>query len=491
MAKKTNTFLNDIKNYDLIREMLHHIYMYGNYSKVDIVKSNMIGSERTVYDMINRIKNYLDGEYLTTHKLPNRKQDKNGYRLKYDPFQCPINYLANTYRNCSYVVEDFIFYYTLLQAFKPYEKYNSYKHLNLEDYSEDVSELIYNNSYSYDDIMSNFHDVLMANEHILQTLDQSSSNANIDTEILITPAKARDRLNELVELGIITKENSMYSLAPDLLEDYEENLENLMLLTQFFYNFNELCIPGYYLATTLAQYSITVSDEQKHDLLTEQENPVFFYKNCSLQNVIDDNIFWSILTEINNLSPITYDYKNKNFNVFTYTVFPLKIIIEKQYGRQYLYAYNYSNEQYSTFRLDSISNISTNTNISNDEKYSFLKSNKNVQQQINAIYIEKMKYSWNTTVSDKIYDILIHFSCEKKGYVQLLNRVKATGRYGTIIPINETSFDYGIKVNSYIEIKPWVRGFGHSALVDRDVSPELFEEIKNDYRKECELYEII
>ena len=149
MAKKTNIFLNDIKNYDLIREMLHHIYMYGNYSKGDIVKKNIAGSERTVYDMINRIKNYLDGEYLTTHKLPNRKQDKNGYRFKYDPFQCPINYLADTYRNCSYVVEDFIFYYTLLQAIKPNKKHNAYNHLTLDDYSEDVSELICDNSYTY------------------------------------------------------------------------------------------------------------------------------------------------------------------------------------------------------------------------------------------------------------------------------------------------------------------------------------------------------
>ena len=132
-----------------------------------------------------------------------------------------------------------------------------------------------------------------------------------------------------------------------------------------------------------------------------------------------------------------------------------------------------------------------NTNIEPNEKYSFLEGSENIVEQLDLLYNEKMKFSWNNTVADNIYDILIHFSCQKEEYSQLVNRVKATGRYGTIIPIDETSFDFSIKINSYIEIKPWVRGFGSYALVDKYVSPELYEEIKNDYQKECEAYGII
>ena len=79
----------------------------------------------------------------------------------------------------------------------------------------------------------------------------------------------------------------------------------------------------------------------------------------------------------------------------------------------------------------------------------------------------------------------------KSNYSQLLSRVSATGRNGTIIPINDTSFDYKTKVTSYIEMKPWISGFGEYAIVDKDASPELFEEIRNDYRKACASYGII
>lgn len=491
MAKKTNIFLNDIKNYDLIRDMLRHIYMYGNYSKGDIVKNHLIGSERSVYDMINRIKNYLTGAYLTTHKLPNRKQDKNGYRFKYDPFQCPINYLADTYRNCSYIVEDFIYYFTLLQSFKPYTGYNSYKHYDLDYYIDDVSELTINGEYTYDTLMSNFHDVLMTNEDILQKLKQSQCSDSVDSENLITPSKARDRLAELVELGIIRRNNNMYSLAPDILEEYEDYLEDILLMVQFFYNFTELCIPGYYLATTLSQYLITLGFEDNSKIITEQENPVFFYKNCSLQNVIDDNVFWDLLTAISSKYAVNLKYKNKIGNFRDYTLYPIKIVIEKQYGRHYLYAYNYLYENFILLRLDSISNVNRNTSITKDKLYSFLNNTDNITEQINKLYEQQMSNVWNITTTDELYDVLIHFSCPKDYYLKLLNRVNSTGRNGIITPIDDTSFDYRIQVKSYIEMKPWIRAFGEYALVDKITSPELFEDIKNDYRKAYESYEII
>ena len=491
MAKKTNIFLNDIKNYDLIRKILHHIYLYGNYSKGDIVRNNLAGSERSVYDMINRIKNYLDGEYLTTHKLPNRKQDKQGYRFKYDPFQCPINYLADTYRNCSYVIEDFIFYFTLLQAFKPYEKYNSYKQYKIEDYSSDVSELTIDGKYSYDSLMSNFHDTLMSNADILQIIGQSSTDLSNDSEAVFTPSKARDRLNELVELGIIIKENNIYSLAPDILENYEEYLEDILLMVQFFYNHSDLCIPGYYLAHTLSQYSILLGTDESSKMFFEQENPVFFYKNSSMQNVIDDNTLWSIINAIHGAYPISLNYKNKVKAVHTYVVYPIKIVIERQYGRHYLFAYNYSYKNFIMFRIDSISNISHSHNIEKSEIYQFLESTNDLEEQLNKTYNKYMNNVWNTTSSDSFYDILIHFTCEKENYSQLLNRVSATGRNGTIIPVSDTCFDYKTKVRSFVEMKPWIRGFGEYTIVDKDISPELFDEIKNDYRKACASYGII
>ncbi len=493
MAKKTNVFLNDIKNYDLIREMLQHTFLYGNYSKGDLVKNKIAGSERSVYTMINRIKNYLDGNYFTTHTLPNRKQDKQGYRFQYDPLQCPINYLADTYRNCSYVVEDFIFYYILLQSFKPYKNYNPYMHHGIIGYSADVSELSMEQGYNYDSIMSNFHDSLMENYEILQKLGQTDSQQHPDSEALFTASKARDRLHELVDLGIITKENQLYALAPDLLEGIEENLKNLLLMVQFFYNHSDLCIPGYYLAHTIAQYLVMLDEDESDKLFFEQENPVFFYKNANIQNVIDDDTMWSLINAIHKNVPVSFDYKNREKKVHSYTVYPIKIVVERQYGRHYLFAYRYCIKNYILLRIDSISNINTSQTILEKNRYPFLNPDEklDINTQLHEIYQNHMQNVWNTAASEGLYEILIHFSTTKEDYSHLWNRVRSTGHNGTLTPINDTCFDYRITVNNYVEMKPWIRTFGNLALVDQETSPELFEELKNDYRKACEMYGII
>lgn len=494
MAKNTNKFQNLIKNYDLIREMIRHIYMYGNYSKGDIVKNNIIKSERSVYDMIKRIENYLGSKYLKTHNLPNRKKDKRGYRFKYDPFQCPINYLADTYQNCSYVIEDFIFYFTLLQSINPYKKYNSYKKHGLEDYFEDVSELTIDDSFGYDKLVSSIHEVLMANEDILQQIGQSSSEQIQDAEILITPAKARDRLNELIELGIIEKNNdNRYSLARDIFESFEiESLDELLLMVQFFYNFTELCIPGYYLATTINQYIISNSFNTSHSFHNEQTNPVFFYQNNNIQNVIDDDIFWFIICAIDQLKPITYKYKNKEGIVNNYEVFPMKIVVEKQYGRHYFYGYNYAYGNFIIQRLDSISSIGYSKMKNKVEIFCFLKNTKdNYKEQINKLYNKKMAHVWNIATSKKMTNVTIHFSFPDKKYDKLYNRLLSTGRDGIITKTGKNTFDYSILVQSQFEMKPWIRSFGAYATVDKVLNPLLFEDIKKDYRRALNSYGII
>ncbi len=296
MAKNTSTFLNDIKNYDLIRELIRHIFLYGNYSKGDLVKNKILGSERSAYDMIKRFKNYLDGEYLETHNLPTRKKDKRGYRLKYDPFLCPINYLADTYKNCAFVIEDFIFYFTILQAFKPYPTLNPYKHLHLTEHDKYDNELNVGEFYNYDTLVGNIIDILDYNKEILSKLNEINSFESIQT--IFTTPKIKNRLSELVDLGIVVQRKNEYSLAPDIFLEYEDHIEELILMTTFFYNYTELCIPGYFLANTLNQYLSYINFTASKQLTFKQKNEVFFYKNSNLQNVLDNNVFWFFINAI-------------------------------------------------------------------------------------------------------------------------------------------------------------------------------------------------
>ena len=126
-TKNTHAFQSDIKHYDKIRDILRYLYMYGSSSKEELVEKKLSKSISSFYDTKQRIENYIDGEYLQEHKSKEKGSGKK-YRFMYDPFICPVNYLADTYQNCSYVIDDFIFYFCLMQTFtdpdfrqKPYE----------------------------------------------------------------------------------------------------------------------------------------------------------------------------------------------------------------------------------------------------------------------------------------------------------------------------------------------------------------------------------
>lgn len=95
-TKNTHAFQSDIKHYDKIRDILRYLYMYGSSSKEELVEKKLSKSISSFYDTKQRIENYIDGEYLQEHKSKEKGSGKK-YRFMYDPFICPVNYLADTY----------------------------------------------------------------------------------------------------------------------------------------------------------------------------------------------------------------------------------------------------------------------------------------------------------------------------------------------------------------------------------------------------------
>ncbi len=499
MAKNTNTFLNDIKNYDLIRNVIRHMFMYGNYSKGDIVNQKLVKSERSFYDTIKRIENYLGKEYLDIHKLPNRKKDKNGYRIKYDIFQCPTNYLTSVYQNCSYVIEDFIFYFTYLQAFKLNSTDIPYTLISTSNEDLDHSDLTIHSDFSYDELIGTIRDLLNTNEEIIRFTKNINSPLIDDAENIITSAKAYDRFQELKELGLIVQSGYFngkpyYKLGTDIFAACSlEELEQLHLMTQFFYNYLFIAIPGYYLATTLDQYiSSNFFNKTKSQFHNLQNNNIFFYKNPTIQTVIDDNILWDILMAIHQMTPISYNYKGKSGHISQVTAYPIKVIVDKQYGRHYFYGYNYQYANFFTQRIDYISDIKLLTDFK-DDRFPFLETPQdNIRMQLTEIYEKNMANVWNIATSPHAStSVTIHFYFEPKDYQRGLYHVLSTKRHGHVIEKGNGHFTFTITVQDEMEMVPWIRSFGKNAKVDPHTNFELHQKMRTDYKETLKQYEII
>lgn len=491
MAKNTHAFQNDIKHYDKIRDILRYLYMFGSSSKEELVEKKLVKSISSFYDIRQRIENYIDGEYLQEHKSTEKGTGKK-YRFMYDPFRCPVNYLAETYQNCSYVTDDVIFYFCLMQAFiDPDYPEEPYGYLDDDCLIDDDEIIETDDDVAITDLVTIVRNIYKNNQSILHKINGIIPDSN-HIEKLFTWARIKARITELVDLGILVESSkNRYSLSSDIFADIEsEDLSDLQLMTQFFYNCTPLTVPGFYLSSTIGAYSQSVYSKETDSFFNKQENPVFFYKNHRLQNVIDDDVTWQVLTAIHNKSVITYSYKTKSGDLLKFDVLPMKIIIDRQYGRQYFFCYNYSNQKYYMPRISAVTNITINKTYDKKRIYEALLDTdlSDIHSAYNRIYNEHIKNVWNIALRDTVSTVNIHFSFPEEEYSKLLSRLMATKHHGNITELGNGKVDFTVDTCNELELVPWIRGFGAYAIVDKDTNPELANKLKSNWEEALKQY---
>lgn len=501
MAKTKNTskFQNDIFHYSIIRELLRYFYLYGSSSIKELSQKGLITSSRTFYDIKKRIENYIDGQFLQEHKTKQAKSGKK-FRLLYDPFLCPVNYLAETYQHCSYKIDDFLFYFCLMQAFTcvdpdsgpdpaPYEPVPGKEEDAGEDTCMDFDQEF---TLKAEDLPATLSLVFEANQRMLAYYNGIKGNPEY-SETLFTANKTNSHIDDLVDLGIIVETaKGAYRLSKDLFEELDaDELSTVQLMTQFFYNCTFLTVPGYYLSATINSYSQAAFMPEIKSFFNKQENPVFQYKNHRLQSVIDDDITWKIINAIHTAESFHYFYKAKNKESAEYDILPMKIVIDLQYGRQYLFGYSYHDRAFCLPRIASIEKISTNEEIQQPRKYECIPSydgSSDIHPYYDQLYRQYMENVWNTAPGDSVSTVTIHFTFPEPEYGKLLYRLRSTRHHGTISERGNGIVDFTVKTKNELELVPWIRSFGPYAKVDTQTNPELAAKLKTDFKEALEQY---
>ena len=336
---------------------------------------------------------------------------------------------------------------------------------------------------------------------------------------VVTRDKIKKRLKEFVDMGLLelvkvpksVTSNLAYRLSNDIIAEMEPNkIEDLALAVQFFYNYLFFSIPGYYLYSTLKQEESYLAGKQNglkgnitKGLYSLQDENIFLFPQPSIQNTMDDNILWNIFESIDKLSPIEFNYKNQNNEIDKVEAFPIKVIIEKQYGRHYLYAYSYSHSNfakddyrarsYQTYRIDNIFNLKTIKK--GEDKFEFLttKNAAPTYDEIDSLYKMHNGNLWNVTFSleHDFTKVLLHFNFPIDEVSRLYARLELQKRHGIITKISDTKYDFSIEVQSEYELKPWIKSWGNRVTVDQDTNPELYKQIMNDREEALKLYGII
>lgn len=174
----------------------------------------------------------------------------------------------------------------------------------------------------------------------------------------------------------------------------------------------------------------------------------FSFKHHYILYALESEILFILFEAIREHRAIEIEVSSpKRDNIGKYKVFPIKIYVSTQGGRQYLMAYHYRFKRAIFYRLDSINKISIKQTEEEYEKYYDL--------------AEKFKKNlWGVSIG-RDYNLdhieMTLFVGDDERYI--LNRLNREKRYGDVLEIDKNNYKFVADVYDAMEMMPWIRTF--------------------------------
>ena len=181
----------------------------------------------------------------------------------------------------------------------------------------------------------------------------------------------------------------------------------------------------------------------------EEQEVSFRFKHHYILNALDSDILCDILLAMSEhrCIEVAVTSKRKNGEEHFYNVYPMKIFISTQNGRQYLLCYNYKFRQPTFFRLDLIHSVKAGSVEKQHEKY--------------LGYYEKLKENlWGVSISEPFtmdhIEMVLYIDRDEEFIVRRLEREKRCGKVERT-DVNHVKFT--ADVYDAGEMIPWIRTF--------------------------------
>ena len=497
---------NKIKsNYYKYTSKLHSIFN-NQHKKINVNKNNQV----------NKALVKVDNKGSNT--------DNKKYQIITDIYDYPTNYFLEIYKNASYTIDNLIFYIISMYTLNHFNNlYINEHYLFTKEEFIDYCIIYTDNLITSNILQFNLDDTrkdqkadnITFEETDIDKCNRFLSNTSFEREFL-----------EFLDSGIIdiaTEEDienfkgnnnqinniEYYKLSNDVLKEVDNfdseirnkesnyltgsSLEQLRDMVIFFYHTtNYLSVPGYFLAHTITSYIDNIYNTNAADTYSPK-NDIFIFRDNKIQNTLDNNEIWIILEAISKKKEIKYDYINKKSVTSNNTIYPVKIIIEDEYGRVYCYGKTDNHSQYASFRVDRASNIKITENINPD-----------LEMYTNFNRYFRNRWSISSNGKKRLVKIDFYFPSEDTEYRYYRDRVlKNTMRFGNIVELGSNSENspdhfkdskhiaFTIEVADYEEMIPWIQSFGKYAIVNKNENPELYNLIKNENLELARKYGII
>lgn len=366
-----------IKNYNRIRDYMRDFFVSGFKTRNDFSTA----SSRSYDNERRRVESWM-GEYMSFN------QDTQGKRcfISVDSRNVPHNPLYNAFKAKSFTDRDIMLHFSLMDML-----------------SEDEG---------------------MSMKDITETLADTWKHEIPDESTI------RKKLNEYVELGIVSKETkgrkALYFRSHD-----DIDMKAWADAAAFFSEADEMGVIGSFIC----------------DRMNDQED-IYSFKHSYMLNAIESEILSDILMcrskqckmEISTIS-------KKSASISTHEVFPLRIYVSVQGGRQYLVAYRYDIRRPSLYRLDYIDSI-TPLDVENDI------------EGLEHAYERFSEHLWGVSSGNgralEHVEFTVTYGDDEK-YIPL--RLEREKRNGTVEHIDANTSRFSIDTYDAQELNPWIRTF--------------------------------
>lgn len=348
-------------------------------------------SARSYDNERRRVESWLS-EYISFRKDSKGKQ----YFFSVDGRNIPHNPLYKAYKAKSFTDNDIILHFYILDILAQGEKLSF----------RDIVEKIFNDYLSF-----------------------------FDTDILPDESTIRNKLKEYVKLGIIKGEKCgkeiIYSKIESTLND-----EGLIEAIGFATEENPVGAIGSFIMDKYPEAS-----------------DIFSFKHRHLSEALEQNIIVNLLICIKNGAKAEINVKQTGLKkTKALKVFPLKIYVSCQNGRQYLLAYCYDIKRPRTIRIDSIVKVK--------------EAEKEPEVSLYNSYGEKYsQYLWGVSDARNRKDkgrkiehleMTVYIEDDEKHVLRRLEREKRGGKI-SILDAHRIKFE--ADVYDAGEMIPWVRSF--------------------------------
>ena len=376
-----------IKNIETLRRLSREFFVFGYKSRSDYNKK----SGKTYDNDKRRLESYFA-------ELFHERSDKSGKRVSIlvDSDAVNENPLYRLYKAKSFTDNDLILHFSIIST---------------------LSEL-----------------KSATAPEIINYIDAHYANYDVKFDLGIV----RLKLNEYTQLGILKAEKCGTKLCYSLLDEFDENTVDWDVIN-YFSEVDCLGIIGSYLL----------------DRQTANDVPAIpiFFKHRQLFAALDSIYLLQALEAIHNHISLQITRKSSSDNdqqssITTKKVIPLRILINRQNGRQYIAAYDVERNTYLNYRLDHMLEIIDGESVP-IEVFDALRAELNM----------RLKNTWNVNYfGDRPYQVkmILHIGKDEQF---ILRRLFREGHGGEVKQIGDESYLYQISIYDPSEMIPWVKSF--------------------------------